>query len=457
MKSIGFFCASIFLCFPSLIFASPSSFEDHGFVKLPPQIRPYFPRDLEFTNSDVFSASFRKPTTKGYRPVSLLDLQPSQKLNAAQETCWNIVLSGGRDCDPIAMPSVDQLRNTDLLYAARSVSHDHGMRASRDWLEKAITAQDDSHGAMESRIIETTKDPQFVFSDSLLALSPDQKARIGIYIIPGFRFVGGLGRPSLDFIAQKAIKLGFQSKVLPVTGGGSAIVNADIIRDQVAELAPKVDHIILVSLSKGTNDVSYFLIHQMHSLPDETQQKINAIVSLSGAVRAIYMAEWVMNTRGATTAYFKKYVLNFMPKGQRTLDGLHSMTQDPWKDADYSTLPGKDRITWINFSMFPPSPTGFLSKESFFRLFTFFALAGDHNVGPYDGLIETGASVLPPNTGYKQWIVRACGDHELVDNHFLDGTPVTANYDYKNPENNGKAGGAVLDAVLRAFPVSILQ
>jgi hypothetical protein len=395
------------------------------------------------------------PTTKGYRPISLIELIPSQELSTTQEKCWYTILSGGAHCRPLELAEKGILKNTDLFYEARKITREYGMRVSRDWLEQALPSQDDSNGMMENRISATTNNPELIYGDSLVGLPREQKERIGIYFIPGFNFVGGMAGPMLKEGASQLVQMGFQSEVLPITTGDSAQVNSKIIRDQIHALAPHVDHIILACLSKGTNDVSYFLIHDMSSLPQEDQKKINVIVSLSGAARAIYMAQWMMETPGPTTDYFKNFVLNSMPPEERTMAGIESMAQDPWEGADYSALPGKDHLTWVNFSMIPPSPRGFLPDDDPFSFFTPFALAGKHDVGPYDGLVETGASVLPPNTGYREWIIRARGDHELVGSRYMDGTPVSSHYDAKDASKGLKAAGDVVDAFLRALPTSV--
>jgi|GEM_PF-1395777 len=369
-------------------------------------------------------------------------------LTDEQKRCFAIISSGGPFC-PSSEIIDDLVRDvtpqSDLLIISREVAQKYGMRIARDFIEQALLIQDETSGQFEKRILRNTQDPQNIFSDSILNASDSDKAQIGIFFVAGYNHDRGVSADVMDAAAKHLVKQGFVSERLIVKPAGSSEDNAAIILETLEEKQKQLSRIVIVSLSKGSSDVSRFVVHELPKASPELQQKLRILVSLSGVVRDAFVPSWMVNQKGITTALIKTYMKQFLPEDHRDYDGMESMATDYWKQAQQKTS-----LLWISFPMIPESERGMPERKQALRLGTVLVKKANDSFGPHDGLVETGASILPPNSGMRQWIIRARGDHGLIDGSYLNGEPVS--YQFVQTQDNIKAGVELIDAFMRALP-----
>jgi len=372
-----------------------------------------------------------------------------------QKRCFWILASGGETCPSESevaalVSSVDE--HTDLLVRSREIAQRHGMRVARDFLAAALLAADETRGGFEARVLETTKDKTKVFDDSILRLSSGKRGRIGIYFVAGYNHNRGVSAAVMDAAAEHLRKLGFQSERLIVGAADSAESNAVRIRKALEVKAKGLDSILLVGLSKGVSDVSRFVVSELPLASENLQSRVKVLVSLSGVARDAFVPSWLSRQKGLTTAAIRAWMKQYLPDDHRNWDGLESMATDYWKGYRY---PGKKPPLWISFPMIPESERGMPERKGVLRMVTSFVTKADETYGPHDGLVETGASILPPGTGLRQWIIRAMGDHGLIDGTYVDGSPVS--YAFEASQDNIKAGIELIDAFARALPDEVLR
>jgi hypothetical protein len=182
-------------------------------------------------------------------------------------------------------------------------------------------------------------------------------------------------------------------------------------------------------------------------LGDEEIGKIKVVVSLAGTIRRCVVAEWMVQPKGLAARAVRSFLRSPLGKFPH-LEGVESLTRDPWERlvANGRSIPG--RFTWLSFAVFPDGDKGQPNigalRGRLLRL-----LRGSSPVGPYDGLTESAASLLPPGTGLEQWIVRVRGSHGLVRGTYLDGTPVA--------HDRRRAAQQIIDPLLRALPAAVLS
>jgi hypothetical protein len=348
-----------------------------------------------------------------------------------------------------------QLRaSRDLLEGARLSADRFGMRLTRDALIEALRARDDSGGRFERRLLRAQARPREIPPDSVLALPRAARARVGVYFVPGYNHNRGLSQEVFRRAAARLNELGFVSDVIQTSPAGDRFGNARQIAAQLTQIEGRVDSILLVTLSKGSSDASTFVVQELPRLP-ALSAKLRVIVTLSGVVRDAFMPRWLAHAPGGTTSLLRWQLRRYLPEDHRLFDGLASMAEDPWSGARPSSLPAADHLLWIHFPMIPESPRGLPEKKGILRITNRYALRADDRIGPHDGLVETAASILPPDTPYKQWIVRALGDHGLIDGNYLGGQPVSEAF--ASGQDNAAAGIEVMGAFLRALPRDILE
>jgi hypothetical protein len=133
------------------------------------------------------------------------------------------------------------------------------------------------------------------------------------------------------------------------------------------------------------------------------------------------------------------------------LEGIRALAQDPWSGKNPSLLKKNyPNLKWMSFSMLPDGPdalvhSGILSME----LQQSVIRTGKH-FSPSDGLVESAATILPPGTGIKEWIIRGYGPHALALGTFMDGTPI-AQQNRRGEDVNPEAGAEILSSFMRAM------
>jgi hypothetical protein len=153
----------------------------------------------------------------------------------------------------------------------------------------AIGAPPDGFASCDQYLHRLMDEPPAV-SRAASALMPLSSLRI--VIIPGFmndltpgdmRLLG----PSIDRLAAD----GYRIDYLQVSGGGSAVHNADQIADYFTNgIFPETEKLVVFAYSKGTLDLMRFLV----KYPDLALH-VDAVVSYSGAVNGSPLAESVPN------------------------------------------------------------------------------------------------------------------------------------------------------------------
>lgn len=442
---------------------APASEASHPIPKI---LRPLFPshiREFQVKGYEAFFLSRRLDVVSHRQSAARLHSElisykkfiPKKFLSAAQERCFWIVASGGTECfsDSVVRELSSRVdARSDLLLQSREVAEAYGMRMARDFVAQALLKQDEGGGAFEARVLEATRDTHKVFEDSVLNLSATVKARTGIYFIAGFNHDRGVSADVMDAAAAHLRWLGFASERLIVSPAGAAPENARRVRETLESSLSRLDSIILVGLSKGSSDLSYFVTRELPRAKPALRRKLKVMVSLSGVVRDAFVPGWMSREPGPTTALMRTYMSRFLPEDHREWDGLESMADDYW--IGYRKPPTQRRLLWINFPMIPESPRGMPEKKQALRLASALVTKANASYGPHDGLVETGASILPPGTGHRQWIIRALGDHGLIDGFYITGEPVSRQF--VATADNVKAGVELIDAFVRALPSDVL-
>ena len=441
----------------------PASESAHPIPKI---LRPLFPphiREFQVKGYEAFFLSRRLDIVSSRKGAAQIQAElisykkflPKKFLSAAQERCFWIVASGGTECfsDSIVRELVSRVdAKSDLLTQSRQVAQSYGMRMARDFVAQALLRQDEGGGDFESRVLEATRNTHKVFDDSVLNMPSARKARTGIYFIAGFNHDRGVSADVMDAAAAHLRWLGFASERLIVSPAGAAPENARRVRETLESSLSRLDSIILVGLSKGSSDLSYFVTRELPRARPELKRKLKVMVSLSGVVREAFVPGWMSREPGPTTALMRTYMARFLPEDHKEWDGLESMADDYW--VGYKKPSTQRQLLWINFPMIPESPRGMPEKKQALRLATALVTKANSSYGPHDGLVETGASILPPGTGHRQWIIRALGDHGLIDGLYISGEPVSRQF--VATADNVKAGVELIDAFVRALPSDVL-
>jgi dihydroxyacetone kinase DhaKLM complex PTS-EIIA-like component DhaM len=405
---------------------------------------------LTTATNDKWQAPSKQSFTKSYKHFENLKFA-----SASQKRCFDILASGGTEC--LSEQQVQKLAHSmksdsDLLVETRLVARKYGLRIARDFVSEALGAQDDSLGTFERRVLETTRDRSKTFADSIAKLDASLKERTGIYFIAGYNHDRGVSADVMDAAAKHLRELGFKSERLIVSPAGSSEVNSAMVLETLEKAQASLDSIILVSLSKGSSDLSHFVINRLPKASQGLRDKTKVIVSLSGTLRDAMVPHWMATDRGPTSKIMRAYMKKFLPEDHREWDGLLSMGTDYW--LRYQKPANIRSILFVSFPMLPESPRGQPEKKKELRLATRLVTPANSGYGPHDGLVETAASILPPSTGHKQWIIRAFGDHGLIDGVYVSGEPVSV--DFVSTKDNVKAGVELIDAFARAFPSDIL-
>ncbi len=343
----------------------------------------------------------------------------------------------------------------------RQLSAKEGLPAAREFLVKELAEKDDSDGRMESRLMRTCRDVDYVYPDSLVALPEAERARIGIAMIPGMKAKGGL-KPSkpvqaLEAAARETKRLGFQATLIPAVSRGRVDKNAAAMSAALAEVFAESDQVFLLAKSKGAHDLVYYLRHQGAELPAEERAKLRGICILAGTVQGSFVADWFAHHR-APWAAGSRVMLTLTGRGKQ-VDMVETVANSPWKDvpADFP-LAQFPNLTFINLVVLPDGedgrPTGtvwsaFMGKQ-------LQKTAGWES--PNDSLVESAAEVLPEFIDAPQWIVRTSGSHAFPKGTFLDGSKVCPNtLPLEDGTLNPECGAEIMNAFLRALPSSLLR
>lgn len=242
--------------------------------------------------------------------------------------------------------------------------------------------------------------------------------------------------------------------------GAPAAENAPIIREsiEVTFQNPALTGVVL-SASKGSQEMSHFMIREFPDMHPSQQQRLRIIISLSGVLRYSYFAKWLSEppqSAGPTRKLIRQLTLWLLPSARQIWNAVPSLAEDPWTPAAQAKL--IDCLDchfpkWISLVMFPSTPEGRQSYAGLDLLNTW-ALKDDSKIGPTDGIVESAASLLPTNLPIEQHIIRARGAHGILDGQFIDGTPISEAYSKRKDPLGG--GEEFVEALLNALPAKFL-
>lgn len=437
---------------------------------MPPQVASITYRGLEFRRQTRGQGAFRsllkplmgKAGSGQGRPIDY-ELPPEipfllktgikpKDLTPDQRLCLDWLRSGALHCDfeQARLFGQELDSRADLLEVSRELVDRFGYRAARDRLLELAPLQDNTDGKLEARMIQATRDQRFRVPDSLLELSREKRARVGFFFALAYGHKMGDTTPIVRYAAQRIREQGFQVFIFDTTSDGSSDLNGELIVRQLGEQLDKVDAAILMSSSKGTQDIAYGLLRHSELLSTEKLQKIRSVVSVSGVIRHSEQANW-LNRSDSYRAKLVRLVMSIV--GFETLDGLRTLGEDPWKGARTDHL---SHLFWISFAMFPHLDDGWPTSEGQVHDIQRSMLHDGVRLGVNDSLVETAASFLPPGTGIRQGLVRVLGEHGMLQGRYLDGSPVSPTVAREGVKAKVISGYEVLETLLRAAHASEL-
>jgi hypothetical protein len=387
------------------------------------------------------------------------------KLTIGQRDCFYLVLMGDSDCsgdDKTTRSKITKyLKTIDLIEEIRLIEKKYGKVASRDLLVKLLPLLDNSNGEIERRLIHNAKDQSNVFEDALANMDDAEKKRTGFLMTLGFNHNLGFFPAVGKAVTESFRSRGFVSEVLDSHPSASSYDNAQGIVNQLKEKMKDLDRVVLIGLSKASQEYSNLVIYFADQFTKEERDKLVLIANLSGVVRYSYFAKWLSETNGMIERMLRAQLRRRQTKEEyKILDGLYALAKDPWEGADHNKVKAAwSKLSFVNFVMMPGGEKGEnLTENGTNPMVRFMQFLPKRHVknGPHDTLVESAAELLPTQTKFEQTIVRVYGSHGLVTGVFLDGTPVSDDaYNMKEGKLADKvlAGSKqALDLFMRSFP-----
>ncbi|MEM9282673.1 MAG: hypothetical protein AAGA96_12665 [Verrucomicrobiota bacterium] len=348
---------------------------------------------------------------------------------------------------------------SELLAEVREISREEGLVAGRAFLEREFARIDQSGGTFERRVIATTQFAGLVYPDSLASLPRSTRKRIAIVIVPGTQI--GFGPPSqtrltLAEAADEADEMGFSTHFIDTPPRGGVSENAIEVAAAVKPVFRKVDHVLLISLSKGAHDLIYYLQHQAQELPLADRQKIRAVLSLVGTVQGSVMADYFGNAPRAVAAVTRATL--HLKGGAEEVAMLRTVAATPWfPDCTDRMKRAFPNLTWVSIVALPDGDDGTISAKFWSPPIRRIIRNQSPYFSPADGLVESGGAVLPEEVDFPEWVLYSYGSHSLPNGHYRDGTSVAP--ETRDPDCellNPESGGEMMSAYLRALPTSLL-
>ncbi|MEY4482638.1 MAG: hypothetical protein RL693_90 [Verrucomicrobiota bacterium] len=355
------------------------------------------------------------------------------------------------------IPAVASEKKDDLLIAARQWAEESGKAVARDRLEKAMESQDDGRNFFEQRIWKVNEDKDYVYPDAASHLDASHRSRTGVYFVLGYQKDQGDSPPIIRAVAEELRRQGFHAIAIETEERKSADESAQEIAQLLNEDLKRVDRAMLIGFSKGAYDIVRFLTGPAEHLSDRDQRKLRLVVNFSGVLRGSCVADWAAHDHYIGAYAFRAYLNIRSGSLLRNFDDVSSIADDPWLNPLMPSLrehaPNLKYI--INYPALPEGEDGFTHKDWLFHRLARSCESRKRHPGPYDGLVESAASILPPHVEVPQWIVRVRGSHSLLDGQYLNGGTVAPSYD-KGEKGRVHSGVELMDDMLRALPKSAL-
>ncbi len=350
---------------------------------------------------------------------------------------------------------------SDLLQQSRRWVASAGRVDARDRLSKQLPVQDEAGGFLEARIMATNADKSYVFPGSVATIPRAERSRIGIYFVLGFNQHKGRSGPIIHRTVEQMCALGYRARLIDVGSRRTAQEDAVLLANALRQDLPHVDKAVLLGFSRGSTDIVHFWLGPAHQLPASELAKIKIWANFAGVIRGSEVARW--GAVGETPlAWVLRFVINLRELNLRMLPiDLASISYDRWA-YPRGRFPEsvKKNIQVINFVVIPDGPDGWAQFDPEFKILARNAAEEGCKqgrvMGPCDGLVESAASILPPRTGIKQWIVRVKGNHLILGGCYFNGRPVASKY-HQGRAARLESGGQMMDDLLRALPKSLLR
>ena len=372
---------------------------------------------------------------------------------------WYNFLGGGLSADsPIPEPGqafYSETGELDLLKYARDISLKLGMVKAKEMLINELKKRDGSIGELERRIAITSIDKKYIFENSLVTIPSNERKKIGVFFCLGIGGDKSVNAVLIRRASARVLRLGFTSEMLEVSPKKGSIHNAKMLSKMLLKRVPNLDHIVIVAASKGVSDFITYFLNYGETLSERNREKFKLMISLAGVIRGAHIAKYLSNAKDLKPLMLRAW---YKTTFNATIDGLKSAQHSPWKGH----YPSKvirlyPNLTWISFPVIPEGPDGYTSRSQWSGPLRLPAHRYLKEASPGDGLVETAASILPPDTNIPEWIIPVYGAHALATGHYANGTLV-APISQKDRGNiiNPAAGDEMLDSYMRAIPSKIL-
>ena len=424
-------------------------------------------RYMEYDHNSNFLRRFRVPeyshgksSQQQDRYVSWSSIKLKSDTPADVRECWNIFVSGGECGKPVVTPLPEHYTaegTLDVLAYSRYVSEENGLRVARDVLVQELTKKDASKGALLERILKTTSDRNYTYPDSFSTIPQDERKNIGVYLVLGIGGEKSANAALIQKAAEQIRQLGFQSEMLMVDANLGSDYNSGMLNNMLAQRLPKLKKVILVAASKGVADFITFFLNQGVSFSPEQREKIRLMVSLSGVIRPSFVANYLVNSNQPLPLMIRG-LLHLTGKGD-TIKGIDSLSHNPWQGHDPKSIKRLfTNMKWLSLPAVPEGPEGVTHLSMWEGFLKTPSYRWNEKASPMDGLVESAASVLPPDTGLTEYIVPVYGPHAIALGSYTGSLRVA-------PEAMGditdrvvpEAGAEMLSALFRALPIELIE
>jgi hypothetical protein len=434
-----------------------------------PYLKPVYgfsAEDIEYETTRPFLRQFRMNQKYTYdqpsiRAIDWSELKLSESsLPPGLRDCWNIFMSGGFCGKSIPAPKkkyYTERGTLDILKYVRWVSKKNGLVVGRQVLEEKLAEGDASHGELKGRILKTTEEKSFVYPDSFSTIPQEERKDIGVYLVLG---IGGENSPNAALVKNTADEInamGFQSEMLKVDANLGSDYNALLLQTMISERLPKIKKAVFVAVSKGAADFITYFLNYGGTLPLIQREKVKLMVTLSGVIRPSVIAKYVTESSGLIPSLLSGFLR--LSGRSSMLEGLKSLGKNPWKNQDQTKVHKLfPNMKWLSMPTLPEGDEAVTHLSLWEGFLKAPAYKWAVKSSPMDGLVESAASVLPPDTDIPEYIVPVYGPHAMAlgfYNKTLRVAPVAMKdiYDRVIPE----AGGEVLNAIFRALPQELVK
>ncbi|UXR64998.1 hypothetical protein EZJ49_01880 [Bdellovibrio bacteriovorus] len=438
-----------------------------GWHEIPQVFQPYLTSKashLEYNAESKFLRQFRvnRLLSRDSHVVNIEWNKISVRKDAPLEIrqCWGIFVSGGSCGKAIVSPLPTHYSpegELDLLKYARHVAYYNGLAVSRDVFVNLIRDKDASKGEMRKRIIETTRNTNKTYPNSLATIRKDQRKDIGVYLVLGIGGEKSKNAALIQRAAEELRRMGFTSEMLMVDAELGSDYNAVMLKEMLAQRLPRLKKVVLVAASKGVADFITFFLNHGESLSLREREKVKLMVSLAGVIRPSFVANYVMESKGVIPKFVKTTLT--VTGRTETKKGISSLAENPWEGHDPKGIKNLfPNMKWLSMPAVPEGLDGVTHRSLWEGFLKTPSYRYAEEASPMDGLVESAASVLPPDTGLQELIVPIYGPHAMALGYYTANLKVAPNahrdtVDKVVPE----AGAEMLSAIFRALPVSLVD